>query len=550
MGRRGPKSAAARIAAPIASWQQLSFQPEERITIGRNGTGRPWDRKGLSRAERVIRFCETLPVTSGLLAGQTLKLRPWQKKIVRAIYKTHRRKRIVRTALISIPRKNGKTQLAAMLALCHLLGPEAEPRGQVYSAGSDREQAAIIFREMEAIVLRIPEFERRCQIQSFHKRITDIVTGSEYHAMSSDARKAHGLSPSCTIYDELAQAKDRDLYDSLTTGTGARKEPLTIVISTQTNDPHHVLSELTDYGLKIADGILPPDPAFHATIFAAPDDADPWDESVWFACNPALGDFRSLEEMRTFADQARKIPSMENVFRNLYLNQRVDSAARWIASEDFNACVRPIPDLTGRDCYAGLDLSSTQDLSALSLCFPPTVDEPFFTLHFAWCPLDAIHARSKADRVPYDLWHRQGHIEATPGAVVDYSYILRRIEELGKHYKLRALLFDRWGSQKIVADLTNMGLTVMEFGQGFASLSPPSKELEKLVLGRQIVFPENPVLAWCFSNVVVEMDAAGNIKPSKQRSQEKIDLVVSTVMALDGAIRNSKKEVTPTLCWV
>jgi phage terminase large subunit-like protein len=242
--------------------------------------------------------------------------------------------------------------------------------------------------------------------------------------------------------------------------------------------------------------------------------------------------------MQIFAEQAKKIPAKESVFKNLYLNMRVDAEAKWISSADFDACVGELPDLTGRECYAGLDLSSTQDLSALSLCFAPlTENEPFHTLHFAWCPSDAIKSRSKADRVPYDLWHKQKHIEATPGTVVDYAYILKRIESISKQYNLKAIL-------------TDAGLTVLEFGQGFASMSPPSKEMEKLILERKIVFPENPALAWCFSNVIVEIDAAGNVKPSKKKSKEKIDLVVSSIMALDGALRNQKKEIIPTISWV
>jgi len=536
MGARGPKSAAKRSAKPVKSWR---------------GKTPPWERKGLSRAERVIRFCECLPITSGIFAGRKLKLRPWQKKIIKSIYKVKNRRRQIRTALITMPRKNGKSQLAAALALCHLLGPESEPRGQVYSAAADRQQASIIFKEMEAIILRIPEFEQRCQIQSFHKRITDYETGSEYHAMSSDCRKALGLSPSFIIYDELSQAKDRELYDNLVTGTGARKEPLAIVISTQSPDPNHIMSELVDYGLKIDEGSLPKDPTFHSTIFVAPEDSDPWDEETWFACNPALDDFRSLEEMRNFAEQAKKIPAKENVFRNLYLNQRVDSAARWISSSDFDACVGNIPDLTGRECYAGLDLSSTQDLSALSLCFAPlSEDEPFYILSFAWCPSEAIQVRSNRDRVPYDLWERQEYIESTPGAVVDYNFILRRIDKLAKQYDLRAVLFDRWGATKIVQELEARGMSILEFGQGFKSMSPPTKEMEKLILERRIMFPESPALRWCFSNVICESDAAGNLKPSKKRSREKIDMVVASIMALDGAIRNQKKDFEPTIYFL
>lgn len=535
MGKRGPKTAAKKAAKPVQTW-----------------TGEPpWLKKGLSRAERVIRFCECLPITSGTHAGKKLKLRPWQKKIIKAIYKVKNRRRIVRTALITMPRKNGKTALAAALALCHLVGPEAESRGQVYSAAADREQASIIFKEMEAIILRIPEFEERCHIQSFHKRITDYETGSEYHAMSSDARKAHGLSPSFMVFDELAQSKTRDLYDNLTTGTGARKEPLMIVISTQSPDPNHIMSELVDYGLKIDEGTLPPDPTFHSTIYAAPDEADPWDEKIWFKCNPALDDFRSLEEMRNFAETARKIPVRENVFRNLYLNQRVDAADRFISSTDYDACVGDIPDLTGRECYGGLDLASTQDLSAFSLCFAPkTEGEPFYLLSYAWCPSEAVSERSKRDRVPYDTWNRQNYIETTPGQVIDYGFILNRIDDVAKQFDLKAILFDRWGATKIIQEIEDRGLTVIEFGQGFASMSPPTKEIEKLILERRIRFAENPALRWCFSNVVCESDAAGNLKPSKKRSREKIDMVVASIMALDGAIRNQKKEIEPTITFI
>ncbi|OPL14706.1 MAG: terminase [delta proteobacterium MLS_D] len=537
MGKRGPKTASVMAAKPQARSRRKTL---------------PWNKRGLSRAERVIAFCEFLPITSGVHAGRKLILRPWQREIVRALYAVDvDGRRQVRTGVITVPRKNGKTALAAALALCHLLGPEAESRGQVFSAAADREQAAIIYREMEAIILRVPEFSERCHIQAFHRTITDLKTGSSYQALSSDARKAHGLSPSFMVYDELAQSHDRELYDNLTTGTGARAEPLMIVISTQSPSPAHIMSELVDYALKIEDGTLPPDPSFYGCAFAAPDDADPWDEQVWHDCNPALGDFRSLEEMKNFAEQARKIPAKESIFRALYLNQRVDAAAKWIASADFDACVSKIPDLTGRTCYGGLDLASTQDLCALSLCFPPVMDgEPFWTLHYAWCPKDAIKRRSKADHVPYELWEKQKYIEATPGTVIDYDYILARLDEVAKKYSLEAVLFDRWGAARIVAELEAMGLEVIEFGQGFASMSPPAKELEKLILERKIKFSENPVLRWCFGNVITEVDAAGNVKPSKKRSREKIDLVVSTIMALDGALRNAGKEVHPEVRWM
>ncbi|WP_419661502.1 phage terminase [Desulfosarcina variabilis str. Montpellier] len=539
MGKRGPKSAAAKFAANQHSGP---YYPD----------GFPWDNPKLNRASRVIKFIESLPITAGVHAGKSLRLRPWQKKIIRAMYRTVRKKRIVRTALITMPRKNGKSALAAALALCHLLGPEAEQRGQCYSAAADREQAAIIFKEMEAIILAIPEFEERCHIQSFYRQITDYQTGSVYKAMSADARKAHGLSPSFMIYDELAQAKDRELYDNLTTGTGARAEPLMIVISTQSPNPHHIMSELVDYGVSINDGTLPPDPAFHATIYAAPDDADPWDEKVWKACNPALGDFRSFPEMKQFAEQAKRMPTKEATFRNLYLNQRVDAEARFLNTVDIDACaLADFPDLAGRPCYGGLDLSSTQDLTALVLCFPPVEDhEPFYVIPFAWVPSDSIRRRSKEDRVPYDVWQKQGHIEPVAGSVIDYGPILAKIDDLAQLYDLQAIAFDRWGASRVVNDLTEAGMTVLEFGQGFASMSPPSKELEKLILERKIAYPDNPVIKWCLGNVIAETDAAGNIKFSKKKSAEKIDVAVAAVMALDGAIRNAAQKVEPSIVWI
>ncbi len=234
MGKRGPKTGAVKAAERTSkpAWKGVP----------------PWEKPGLTRAEKVVAFCEVLPITSGKLAGQRLKLRPWQREIIEGIYKEVDGKRIVRTALLTMPRKMGKSALAAALALAHLVGPESEQRGQVYSAAADREQASIIFRELEAIILSVPEFDERCNIRFFYKEIVDSVTGSIYRAMSADARKAHGLSPSFMVYDELAQARDRELYDNLTTGTGAREEPLMVVISTQSPNPHHIMSELVDYG--------------------------------------------------------------------------------------------------------------------------------------------------------------------------------------------------------------------------------------------------------------------------------------------------------------
>jgi phage terminase large subunit-like protein len=511
----------------------------------------PWEQKNLSRADKVVRFCNVLPVTAGVHAGRRLKLRPWQEEIVRAIYTEKGGKRVVRQALITMPRKQGKSTLASALALCHLIGPECEERGQIFSCAADREQASIIFREMEAIVLRIPEFAERVNIRAFTKEIIDEESGSVYRALSSDGRKGLGLSPSFVIYDELCAAKNRELYDNISSGTGARKEPLMVVISTQSADPHHVLSELVDYALSIEEGSLPPDPSFYGAVFAAADDCDPWDEKVWFDCNPALDDFRSLDEMREFAKKAQKMPQMEGVFKNLYLNMRIETADKFITTDAFNGCVGTIPDdLIGRKVFLGLDLAAVRDLTAAVICSVPEPGEPYYIIPFAWCPSESITQRTKEDRLPYSTWRNQGFIEPIKGGVIDYAPIIEKIAWIKQNFDLQGVVYDPWGSQKIVNDLKEMDIEVLEMRQGYASMAPPIRELEKLILEKGIVFPDNDLLRWNFSNLVVEQDAAGNRKFSKGKAVEKIDLCVALVMALDAAIRNRVEVVQAAIGWL
>jgi phage terminase large subunit-like protein len=525
MGRRGPRTGAAKAAARD---QRPTWEGSP-----------PWEAEGLTRAGRVVAFLECLPITSGMHAGSLLKLRPWQREIIEGIYATGEDgRRIVRTALVTCSRKQGKTALAAGLALCHLIGPEAEQRGQVYSAAADRDQAAIIFREMEAVILAVPEFAERCNVRTFNKQITDELTGSTYQALSSDARKAHGLSPSFMVYDELAQAPNRHLYDNLTTGTGARAEPLMVVISTQSSNPHHIMSELVDYGQKLLDGTLPPDPAFHATIYAAPEDADPWDEAVWHACNPALGDFRSLEEMRQFAEQAKRIPAKEAAFRNLYLNQRVDAEQRFIGSADWDACAGAVDpdDLEGRPCWAGLDLSSTTDLTALVLYFP---EDGGAVLPYFWVPNERLGEREDRDRVPYRLWAREGYIEPTEGRAIDKRAIAYRLAEIASTYDLRGVAHDRWRMADLKKLLEDEGieLPLVDFGQGYKDMGPAVDAMETVILAGKIRHGGHPVLTWCCSNAVVTVDPAGARKIAKDKSRDRVDGLVALCMAVGLASR-------------
>jgi phage terminase large subunit-like protein len=528
MGKRGPG------AKPIKTGV-------EAVKPSKKHKGVPdWRDAKPPMPERVIAFVEELPITSGILAGQTMRLRDWQKDFILAVYGPQEEgRRLVRTALLTLPRKNGKTQLAAALALAHLCGPCSEMRGQIYSAASDRNQASLIFREMTAIIERVPWMADRMNIRSFNKLIEDSVNGSTYEALSSDARKAHGLSPSFVVCDEVAQWRGRELYDNLLSGMDARAEPLTVAIGTQAASDQNLMSELVDYGQKILGGEVD-DPTFHATIYRAPDDCDPWDESVWRSCNPALGDFKALAGMRAQATQARRVPAKAGAFKNLHLNMRIDAEVRFIAPDDWKACGEPVntESLYRRPCWAGLDLSSVDDLTALVLHFP---DDGGAVVQFFWLPQENIHMLEHGARVPYRAWADQGLIELTPGRAIDYRFVARRLAQVASDYDLRAIAYDRWKIDALqrILDEEGIRLPLVPWGQGYKDFSPAVDALEAAILDGRLRHGNNPVLTWNMSNACLETDAAGNRKLSKKRSREKIDGVVALCMAMGLAVREA-----------
>lgn len=487
-----------------------------------------------SRSDRVIQFIENLTITSGEHAGRPFILREWQKEIIRGIYDPvdERGRRIVRTSLFTCGRKNGKTALIAALALVHLVGPERELRGQIYSAAADREQAALVFEEAAAMVRADPELEALVNIIESTRRIVNYQTGSFYKAISSESRSKHGFSASVIIYDELAQAPNRKLYDVLTTSTAARAEPLTIIISTKSSNPLHIMSELAAYGRQVRDGAIV-DPTFAPFIYEVPMDfPDIWDEAVWYLANPALGDFRSLEEMRQFAARARRIPSLESVFRSLYLNQEIEADERFISSLDWEACGDPVePDeLRGRPCYAGLDLSSTRDLTALVLYFP---EDGGAVLPFFWVPGDRLDEREDKDKVPYRTWERQGYLEAFPGRAIDKKAVAFRLAEIAAAYDLRGVAYDRWRIEDLKKILDDEGIEIplKPWGQGYKDMGPAVDALETAILGAGLRHGGHPVLYWNVSNAVVTKDPAGSRKIAKDRSRERVDGLVALVMA-------------------
>ncbi|MCW5692930.1 MAG: terminase large subunit [Pseudolabrys sp.] len=526
----------------------IGAQPIERKKRGRPAKPKAWEAPGLTRAERVRAFIESLPITSGVHAGKPFKIRDWQwSEIIEPLYATdgegRRRKR---KALITIPRKNGKTQLAAALALCHLVGPEAEQRGQVYSAAADRKQAALILKELVAFVREVDWLAKRIIIREHSKTLEDVVTGSTYEALSSDARKAHGLNVSFAIMDELAQWPKRDLYEALTTGGAARAEPLYVTISTQSHDKNSVMSELVQYAERVRDGVIEDD-TFLPVIFAAPDEADPWSEETWRACNPALGDFRSLDEMRAAAAEAKALPAREPAFRLLYLNQPVDATARFLNARDWKACkADDTPGLFGQTllmkqrCILGLDLSSTTDLTALVAWFPATHD----LRAWFWMPADNIEEAERRDHVPYRLWRGQGFIEATPGRAIDKSFVVHRLGELTKEYDVQFCAADRWRLDEIrrLMDEAGVKIELQEFGQGWRDMGPAIDAFETAVLRRELRHPGHPVLDWNVANAVTVSDPTGARKLVKDRASGRIDGLVAAVMAIGAAVKVAPKK--------
>ena len=495
----------------------------------------PWQRPRLSRAGRIIAFMESLPVTKGILAGQNMKLLPNQKAFIKAVYgKTPRR-----IAIKSEPRGNGKTGLLAGLCLAHLIGPEAEQRGEVYSAAIDKKQAGLIFNEMKAIIEAVPAFDEVCNIRRFDK-IIEVMhgqgVGSIYESLSADVRRAHGLSPTFWVYDEYAQTRTDELMANLQTAMGKRKRSLGVVISTQAATDHHPLSVMID------DALRGEDPDVYVQLTAAPVDADPFDEKVWRKCNPAWGRFLDKEEFRSQARRAQRVPSFTGRFLNLRLNQRVEAEDRFINATDWRACGHKIDAdaLRGKRCFLGLDLSSTTDLTALAAFFPDTGD----LLVWFWRPADTLDEAERLDHVPYRVWIREGFMETTPGRAIDKSYVVHRLGEIAALYDVQACAYDRWGIEEVkrlIAD-DDIKITLTEWGQGYKDMSPALSALEKLILQGELRHPQSPPLDYCVGNAIAVSDPAGGRKLDKSKSTGRIDGLQAAAMAVGLAARTPTKK--------
>jgi len=490
------------------------------------------------KAELALLFFNLVKHSKGEWAGQPFHLEAWQQFIVWNLFGWYRDNgtRRFRWAYNEVARKNGKSTLAAGIGL-YLLTADGEPGAEIYSAATKRDQARITHSEATRMVKASPALRKRVRV--FRDNLHVESTASKFEPLGRDTDSMDGLNVHGAIIDELHAHKTRDLVDILETAQSARRNPLQFEITTAGYDRESICWEHHEYTEKVLSGVVADDRWF-GIIYTIDTDDDWQDESVWRKANPNIGISKKIDYMRQQAQRAREIPSQLNAFLRLDLDVWTQSETKWVNLEHWKLCGQAIDanGLRGRRCYGGLDLSSTTDVSAFVLVFPPErSDDPYQVLCRFWIPEDSMHERSHRDRVPYDAWVRQGYMVATPGNVIDYDYILAQIDEDAQMYDLQEIAFDRWGATKIVQELQEMGLTVVQFGQGFASMSAPMKELEKLILSHKLAHGNNPVLAWMADNLVAAVDPAGNIKPDKQRSIEKIDGMVALIMALDRALR-------------
>lgn len=492
-------------------------------------------------ANFAVTFIEQLCHTKGTWAGKKFKLLDWQEQIIRDLFGTLKPNgyRQFNTAYIEIPKKNGKSELAAAVALLLCCG-DGEQRAEIYGCAADRGQATIVFDVVADMVRMCPALNKRCKILTSQKRILFTPTNSFYQVLSAEAYSKHGFNIHGVVFDELHTQPNRKLFDVMTKGSGdARMQPLYFLITTAGTDTNSICYETHQKAKDILEG-RKIDPTFYPVIYGAGEDEDWTDPKVWLKSNPSLGETIGMDKVEAACESAKQNPGEENSFRQLRLNQWVKQAVRWMPMDKWDACALPTNEemLEGRVCYGGLDLSSTTDLTSFCLVFPPEdEDEPYYVLPYFWVPEDTLDLRVKRDHVPYDLWHRQGYLETTEGNVVHYGYIEKFIERLGERFNIRDIAFDRWGATQMSQDLENMGFTVVPMGQGFASMSPPTKELMKLTLEKKIAHGGHPVLRWNMDNIFIRTDPAGNIKADKAKSTEKIDGAIAMIMALDRAIR-------------
>ena len=493
------------------------------------------------KADRAVTFIENLCHTKGKWAGTPFWLLPWQEQLIRDIFGIVKPdgNRQFRTAFVEICKKVGKSELAAAVAL-YLLYADNEPSAEVYGAAADRQQASIVFDVAKQMVEMSPALMKRSKLMGATKRIVNYSNAGYYQVLSAEVGGKHGFSVSGLVFDEIHTQPNRQLYDVLTKGSSdARQNPLHFIITTAGNDRHSIAYELHTKAVDILEGRRV-DPTFYPVVYGLKDDEDWEDEANWYKVNPSLGYTVDIERLRDAYREAKQNPADEITFKWLRCIMWVSSTVAWIPDAIYMRGNEPIDmdALAGRDCYAGLDLSSTGDITALVLIFPPRdEEEKYVLLPYFWIPEETIPRRVKANSVPYDIWEKQGYIMSTEGNVIHYDFIEKFIMDLSEKYHILEIAVDRWNATQMIQNLEGEGFTIIPFGQGFSSMSAPTKEFYRLLMEGRIIHGGNPVLRWMAGNVVIDTDPAGNIKVTKAKSKEKIDGIVAAIMALDRCIR-------------
>ena len=499
-------------------------------------------------AKRAIQFIESLKHTKGKWRGVNFELLDWQKQIVSDVFGTIKPDgyRQFSTAYVEVPKKNGKSELAAAIAL-KLLCADGEWGAEVYGCAADRQQASIVFDVAVEMVDQNRELRKHIKPILSSKRLLYKPTRSFYQVLSAEAFTKHGLNVSGVVFDEIHAQPNRQLYDVMTQGSGdARTQPLFFIITTAGDDPDRTSIgwEVHEYAERVKKGLVK-DPSFYSVIYGIDENADPWDEKNWYKSNPSLGHTIDIEKVRTAVIKAKETPAIERTFRQLRLNQWINyKNTDWVSLEAWDATAGIVdPEkLKGRSCYGGLDLSSKVDTTALVLVFEPTENDPQYrVVPYTWIPEDGLDKRVKRDKIPYDQWKREGFLKATPGNVVDYAIIEKDIKALYKKFDIKEIGYDRWGAYTLTQALASAGITMVEMAQGPQTFSPAMKELQKMILGKEIEHGGHPVLRWAFGNVQVSQDANENIRPVKVKGAKRIDPVVAMIMGVGRAILHKKK---------
>lgn len=490
----------------------------------------------MTRGERVIAFIERYcPVPEGKHVGKPLRLLEFQRRFILEVYDNPK---VTSRAYLSIARKNGKSALIAAILLAHIVGPEAVQNSQIISGARSRDQAALVFKLAAKMISLSADLQSLVRIIPSAKSIIGLARNVEYKAISADAQTAHGLSPVLAILDEVGQVKGDfdDFVEAIETSQGAYDAPLLMAISTQAAVDGDLFSKWIDDAAA--------DPRIVCHLYSAPEGCDVLDETAWYAANPALGEFRSLDELRHAADQAARLPSKENSFRWLYLNQRIDPAASFVARAVWQANGDD-PGVLDGPIYGGLDLSEVADLTALVLLCPVGARDWGVHPRF-WLPEDGIAEKSRADRMPYDRWAREGHLLTAPGRVVDYGYVADHLAALCESHDVRRIAFDAWNFRHLRPYLERVGFRedqldgdgaiFVPMRQGFQTMSPALRDLEAAMLEGRLRHGMHPVLEMCAANAVVVSDPAGNRKLAKNKSRGRIDGMVALAMALSAAV--------------